>query len=195
MCKISKREINRRSRRAKIVDLASAMFLEDGYAATSMSAIAEQLGGSKATLWAHFSSKEELFGAVVDAKIERFSDQLGEVVMRKPADEDAVRAFCLRFLEVLNTRESSRLFRLIMGEGERFPELGRMFYERAPRRTIALVTDFLKGTYGIEKSGQLAPVLINALLGYRSHVLMQSETFNEQECRDYVDSLLASIAW
>jgi AcrR family transcriptional regulator len=63
---IGKRQLNKARKREAIVQVATRAFLENGYAATSMSAIADELGGSKATLWAHFSSKEELFAAVID---------------------------------------------------------------------------------------------------------------------------------
>ena len=66
---VGKRELNKARKRAEIVDIATRSFFEHGYAATSMSAIAETLGGSKTTLWSHFSSKADLFTAVVDAQV------------------------------------------------------------------------------------------------------------------------------
>ncbi|HEY2834957.1 MAG TPA: helix-turn-helix domain-containing protein, partial [Rhizomicrobium sp.] len=59
---------DRDERREAILKVAHTAFLSDGYAATSMSAIAAKVGGSKATLYYYFPSKEELFLAVIDEK-------------------------------------------------------------------------------------------------------------------------------
>ncbi|MEO6377128.1 MAG: helix-turn-helix domain-containing protein, partial [Caulobacteraceae bacterium] len=53
-------------RRQAILNVACEAFLAEGYAAVSMSAIAATLGGSKATLYAYFRSKAELFAAVME---------------------------------------------------------------------------------------------------------------------------------
>ena len=53
-------------KRREIVEAAAALFVEQGYERTSMSAIAERVGGSKATLYGYFASKEELFRAVLE---------------------------------------------------------------------------------------------------------------------------------
>jgi AcrR family transcriptional regulator len=52
-------------KRRQIVDAAAQLFEEHGYERTSMSMIAERLGGSKATLYGYFRSKEELLDAVL----------------------------------------------------------------------------------------------------------------------------------
>jgi len=53
------------AKRRAILDVASEVFLAQGYAATSMSEIAATLGGSKGTLYNYFRSKEELFSAFI----------------------------------------------------------------------------------------------------------------------------------
>ena len=59
------RAASRDLRRKAILDIARDIFLSQGYAATSMSQVAARLGGSKGTLYNYFSSKEELFSAMV----------------------------------------------------------------------------------------------------------------------------------
>src|ERR1700753_3833872 len=49
----------------KIVEAASQLFLEQGYGAVSMDQIARDAGVSKATVYAHFESKENLFAAII----------------------------------------------------------------------------------------------------------------------------------
>ena len=53
-------------KRREIVEAAAALFVEQGYDRTSMSAISERVGGSKATLYGYFASKEDLLRAVLE---------------------------------------------------------------------------------------------------------------------------------
>lgn len=53
------------AKRREIVEAAAALFVEQGYERTSMSAISERVGGSKATLYGYFPSKEDLLRAVL----------------------------------------------------------------------------------------------------------------------------------
>src|SRR3546814_1098206 len=77
--KINRREERKTQRRASILEVARRSFFEKGYAATTMSGIAATLGGSKSTLWRYFSSKEELFAAVLDDATAEFKRELGEL--------------------------------------------------------------------------------------------------------------------
>lgn len=120
-------------RRSAIVSVARAAFISAGYAGTTMSSIAAQLGGSKTTLWAYFRNKEELFSAVVDELIDQFGDVLRVPL---PADGD-VREVLLglstAMMKTLLTPEIVALHRLVVGEAGRFPELGQMVLERGPK--------------------------------------------------------------
>ena len=53
-------------RRQAIIEVAREAFTAQGFENTSMAEIASRVGGSKATLYNYFSSKEELFAAVID---------------------------------------------------------------------------------------------------------------------------------
>lgn len=63
-------------KKQEIVRIAARLFEELGYDRTSMSMIAAQLGGSKATLYAYFRSKEELLRAVLDYDVNEEADRL-----------------------------------------------------------------------------------------------------------------------
>ncbi len=144
-CKTSRRETRRQDRRDAILAVAAAYFLEHGYSATTMSAIAATLGGSKGTLWAYFPSKEELFTAVIDQVTTVFRAQLSETLNPHGALRPALRNFCSRLVEKIVSPEAIALHRLVVAEAGRFPELGRIFYERGPRITVGLLADFLEG--------------------------------------------------
>lgn len=139
----TRREARRQSRREAILDVAQRSFLENGYAGTTMSAIAAALGGSKGTLWNHFPSKEVLFGAMLDRATDDFRRELSQVLQRRNRVDVALRDFCREFLAKLASDEAVALFRLAVGESQRFPELGRIFFERGPGRTRELLAGYL----------------------------------------------------
>jgi len=63
-------------KRREIVQVASDLFHDNGYERTSMSMISEKLGGSKATLYGYFSSKEELLAATLVYDVTEEADRL-----------------------------------------------------------------------------------------------------------------------
>lgn len=63
-------------KRREIVDVASELFEEHGFERTSMSMISERLGGSKATLYGYFKSKEQLLAAVLLYDVTDQADRL-----------------------------------------------------------------------------------------------------------------------
>ncbi|QSR17864.1 TetR/AcrR family transcriptional regulator [Novosphingobium sp. KA1] len=190
-----KRELNKAKKRAEIVEVATRSFFGRGYAATSMSAIADELGGSKATLWAHFSSKEELFAAVVDNKVETFSQDVDEVLTGQVFSFPALRRACLRFLDCLLRENSVQLFRLVVSEGERFPEINEMFYERGPFKFRACVTRFFETRFSHEEAERLTLMTVSAMIGYRSDVLMRPERPTLRDREAFIDMMIGLIDW
>jgi AcrR family transcriptional regulator len=61
------------TKRQTILDVATKAFIELGFNNTSMSEIASRVGGSKSTLYNYFSSKEEIFSAVMETSAKRKS--------------------------------------------------------------------------------------------------------------------------
>jgi AcrR family transcriptional regulator len=140
---VGKREERRLERRQTILAVAKQSFLEDGYAGTTMSAISAKLGGSKGTLWNHFASKEELFAAFLDEVTLVFRNELMSVLEPTRELRPALETFARRFIEKISMPESIQMYRLVVGESGRSPEVGRMFYERAPGVVEAFLTRFL----------------------------------------------------
>jgi TetR/AcrR family transcriptional regulator, mexJK operon transcriptional repressor len=134
----------RDDRRTAIVDIAHAAFLADGYAATSMSTIAARVGGSKATLYNYFSSKEELFAAVVAKKCEQLQVFLYDAQVEGGDFRSAMQKFGERFLQLLLREESIATYRLVVAESGRFPELGRTFYETGMKQGRGKLAEYFR---------------------------------------------------
>lgn len=143
MEKLSKRDANRQERRGAIIAVARAHFFEHGYAATSMSAIAAALGGSKGTLWSYFSSKEELFAAVIDDAASGVRARLDLADASGGPFEQLVR-LCRSFIDRGSSPVVQSMMRLIISEGHRQPDVPRIFYETGPKRTQLLIADYLE---------------------------------------------------
>jgi TetR/AcrR family transcriptional repressor of mexJK operon len=151
---ITKREERRLDRRSAILEVAAASFLENGYAGTTMSAISAQLGGSKGTLWNHFSSKETLFAAFLEEATSVFKQELMTILEPSRDLKSTLETFAYRFMDKIGLPESIKMYRLAVGESGRSPEVGQMFYERAPGAVEAILAQFLNDHM---KAGVLRP--------------------------------------
>src|SRR5579859_3846502 len=127
----------------QILDAATALFMEQGYGATSMDAIARKAQVSKATLYAHFAGKEELFAAIIAGACARHASALTHPEGADRDIGDGLRRFARNFLATLLSPNAAAVYRIVIGEGPRFPELGRIFYESGPRLTLDRLAAFL----------------------------------------------------
>ena len=97
-------------------------------------------GVSKQTVYKHFADKERLFSEIVTATVNEASDPVHEEVrdLQDSGDIDAdLRDLARRQLGLVMQPRIMQLRRLVIGEANRFPDLGRTFYEQGPGRTIA----------------------------------------------------------
>jgi len=143
ICTPGRREARKADRRRAILEVAERSFLERGFADTSMSTIAAELGGSKTTLWSYFPSKDELFAAVLDSKIANFQQELDEALIPGGGTEAALTRFGRIMLRKILSPLSIALHRLIVAEADRFPSIGRTFAERGPDRVRARLCRYM----------------------------------------------------
>lgn len=139
----TRREARREERREAILDVARRYFLDHGYAGTTMSGIAAALGGSKGTLWSYYASKELLFGDVLERATRAFREQLSLALHGDDPIEVSLLAVCSQFVTRLTHPDGIALHRLVVGEAGRFPEMGRIFYERVPQQVHSLFAQFI----------------------------------------------------
>jgi TetR/AcrR family transcriptional repressor of mexJK operon len=139
---LARRKERTEQRRERILDIALECFLARGYAATSMSEMAARLGGSKCTLYRHFKSKDEVFEATVHRQC--LAMQPSNAIVARGRGEP--RVLLIRFgrasLEYLLSPDVLATRRLALAEAERFPQLGRAFFDAGPRLLIAGIEDY-----------------------------------------------------
>ncbi len=127
-------------KRESILEAATAVFLRNGYVGTSMDEIAARAGVSKQTVYKHFADKEGLFVELVTTTVRAASDPVHEEVLSLQDTGDLevdLRDLARRQLAKVMQPQILQLRRLVIGEANRFPELGRTFYELGPGRTIS----------------------------------------------------------
>ena len=190
---MGKRELNRLKRKSAIVAVATRAFLEQGYAATSMSAIADEIGGSKATLWGHFGSKEELFMAVIDEQVALFAADMEGALVTEPFTIGGLRRFCMGYVRTFMRPQFVSLFRMIMGEGARFPEITYIFSTRGPSKLRGDLVRFLETGFSTDEAHRLARITTAAMVGFRSQILIRHEPLEPQEMEQFVDDFIAHL--
>ena len=120
------------ARRKMILDIAAETFLEHGFERTSMSMIAERLGGSKATLYNYFKSKEELFLAVLDFEIDTNAGAILGVALGEPDIRKGLTKVGMGYLMQRLSLRPTRYFRMVSGQAEE-SEIGAHFWRNVLR--------------------------------------------------------------
>lgn len=132
---------------ASILTAATRVFLEKGYLGTSMEEIATLAAVSKQTVYKHFADKELLFREIVTDTVNDAADSVHAEVQGLAESTNiqrSLRELARRQLRLVMQPRVLKLRRLVIAEASRFPELGRIFYERGPARTVAALTGAFK---------------------------------------------------
>lgn len=141
------------SKRQHILEVAGNMFIQHGYSAVTMEAIAEAVPVSKPTLYNHFADKKSLFEAVMNERCQGFFDAIDQVIQQGASVEQSLHTIAQVFLERIFDEDALCMHRLIVAEAINFPELGKLFYTTGPARAHAIVTNYLRD---LDRQGMLS---------------------------------------
>lgn len=131
------------AKRQHIVDVAAQTFRELGFDGASMAEICNRVGGSKATLYNYFASKDELLFEVMSQSCEtEFEAAHSAIDVASDDIGEALQKFGERFLGALYAPEMQANRHLAIASSGK-TELGRLMYERGVRRSQALVSQVL----------------------------------------------------
>ncbi|MET3433786.1 AcrR family transcriptional regulator [Herbaspirillum seropedicae] len=129
--------------RNEFIDAAGHLFIQQGYAAVTMEAIAAEAGKSKVTLYNYFSSKEELFEAFVVQAGAGAVEELTKVYVEEDSARDILQRLGLALLRLVSRPDVIALDQLIIGEAKRYPELARIFFKNGPKRTVDALAEVM----------------------------------------------------
>jgi TetR/AcrR family transcriptional repressor of mexJK operon len=121
-------------KRRQVLLAAEELFLVLGYGAVSMDQVARKASVSKATLYAHFPSKDVLFAVIVADK--GTDNVLGDDLFPRDVTDlrAALEAIGLRMLRFMLRDRTLAIYRIALAESARFPELGHAFHQNGPQR-------------------------------------------------------------
>jgi TetR/AcrR family transcriptional regulator, mexJK operon transcriptional repressor len=185
-------------RRGELIDVAQKMFLERGFADTTMQMIAERAGASKETLYRHFESKELLFAEIISRKARQISGPDAPMT-RGGKPETVLSELGVNLLRTIVTGEASFLFRTVVAEAVRSPELGNLFYARGPGLTVERLTQYLaeasvRGELACDDPHLAARLFLGAVVSqFHLRRLFQSawKPPSEKEIGRHVDAAVA----
>ncbi len=119
------------AKRRQIMDGARAAFLAAGFDGASMNDVARSAGVSKGTLYAYFSSKDDLFEAIIRAEKAQAAERL--CAFKREGDvREMLTDFGVRLLGRMSEPATLALARVVIAATGKFPNVGRAFFEAGP---------------------------------------------------------------
>lgn len=140
-----KRERRKQHRPGELLDAALDLFVEKGYAATRSEEVAAKAGVSKGTLFLYFPSKEELFKAVVrENVVKTVTDGALEVANFKGTSKELLHFLMREWWRRYGATKASGITKLIISEGNHFPELAAFYQEEVITPAVRILKDVLQ---------------------------------------------------
>jgi TetR/AcrR family transcriptional regulator len=152
----TKRTRRKEARPGELLKAALDLFVEKGYAGTSVEEVARRAGVSKGTLFLYFSTKEELFKAVVRENISgQFLEWNAEFDQFTGTTSDLVRYCLAQWWERIGTTQASGITKLVMTESVTFPEIAQFYSQEVIEPGNQLIRRVLQR--GVDR-GEFQPV-------------------------------------
>ncbi len=127
----------------KILDVATALFLEQGFGGTSIEAVAARARISKRTFYHRFADKGELFQAVVRRLIARWLPAFDARLFKPGPLDQVLRRTARQMLSLALSPDALALYRVVLSEAERFPELAQVMTDSGARKGAEHIAELL----------------------------------------------------
>ncbi len=130
------------SKQELILNAASTIFLTHGFSAATTDMIQREAGVSKKTLYACFPSKESLFISVIEHQCNMISE-LFKTISANGNIQKTLTDLGKSYLQLILSSPTLDLFRIIIAETPRFPEIGHRFYMAGPKVVYERLAEYL----------------------------------------------------
>ncbi|WGS53889.1 TetR/AcrR family transcriptional regulator [Paraburkholderia sp. D15] len=156
-----------RRKRSAILDGAKTIFLRQGFGLATMDEVAAAAGVGKQTVYRHFKSKEALFVGLVSAMCAEVGEFLISAQNEQPDDspEVALRKLGWALARILIEPDYLRLYRAIVAEAERLPELGQVFHENGAKVVRVFAAKILQSNFDESTAALRAATFVQLVLG------------------------------
>ena len=130
------------SRGLLILDAAQNLFYHQGFDETSLAMIINDAGGSRRSIYNEFGNKRGLLMAVIQRQVKVQSEILTSINRELDAKQ-ALNQVCFKFVKGMLSADLMSLFRLVVQQVVKFPELGEMIYQKGPMAGVLPLVDYL----------------------------------------------------
>lgn len=127
----SKRSDTSQDAETRLFDIARALMFAHGYENVTTDMIAREANISKATIYRHFSSKDELMGRVVNAESEKIFGSIPDRVDSRAAFQEALQNYGERFLSLIFSPEKMMFERTLISKANELPQGAQLFFANA----------------------------------------------------------------
>ncbi|TCF96327.1 TetR family transcriptional regulator, partial [Paraburkholderia strydomiana] len=156
-----------RRKRSAILDGAKTVFLSQGFSLATMDDVAAAAGVGKQTVYRHFKSKEALFVGLVSSMCAKVGELLASALDEQSDGSPEVELHELGWALARSLIEPDylRLYRAIVAEAERLPELGRVFYENGAKVVRVFSARILRKRFDESTAALRAATFVQLVLG------------------------------
>lgn len=147
-----------------LVQAAADAFTAGGYAGTCMGTVAQNAGISTKTMYRLIPTKAELFSAVIGRQISQFMLKTDDSALAELPLEVALEQILGAYGNLTLNEETIALFRLVIGESERFPEVAAVFYETAITRVGEVMEDWVRRQVALGRIDVEDPTIATSML-------------------------------
>ncbi|SDK00170.1 DNA-binding transcriptional regulator, AcrR family [Ferrimonas sediminum] len=178
------------------LDVATELFLEQGFDATGLDQLIERCGGSKLTLYNYFGDKRGLLKEVVTRLTGELQTMLALDSDRNHSTEQQLQHFCRSYTAFVYHPKTMGLFRLMIAQSKQDSELIEYFLDRGPRRALAILEQLLvqlvaDGQLQLTDPHNSAEQLLGALRGSRYfEALLTPQPSDSAQLQRYADRVV-----
>ena len=128
----------------ELLDVAAEVFIEHGFEGASTNEIARRANCSKTTLYARYPTKEKLFLAVLERRMELILSGFATTLQPEAPIEQTLKEYGIHLLQLALSENQRGMVRVVNMESSRFPDLGKRFYELGPGRGVAILASYME---------------------------------------------------
>jgi TetR/AcrR family transcriptional regulator, mexJK operon transcriptional repressor len=165
------------ARDARLLDVATSLFMERGFDGTSIDAVAEAAGVGKPTVYARYRDKRDLFAAVLRGRIRRWLAPVSAAAEAQATEtspksiKTTLHELSRHMVAYTLAPEAGALQRILSAQAVQFPELAKLANEEGWLRAVRGVSSILRqsaarGHIKVDDPELAADMFLNLVLGH-----------------------------
>jgi len=185
------------SRGLLILNAAQKLFFQYGFDETSLEMIINEAGGSRRSIYNEFGNKKGLLLAVVQRQVNLQAQTL-TLINRDLSPENTLNDVCFKFVQGMLSVTIRSLYRIVVQQAVKLPELGEMIYQKGPMMAVLPLVDYLNylvelKVLQIEDSHFSAQMLLEMAKGplHTRTLLLPHEEISDEEIKQQVHKAIA----